>query len=180
MPKSNGDDTSKTTEDPAPPHSEGRAYVIDPQSDEIPFNNPELQELWQGFRVNQRQFVNRRVQCGSDKEAAQELGMSKWTPWSWDDKEEVNRAVELIINEKARAKAKAIDEAAYYAIERLRKIVRHSDNDMAAVKASDTLIEQAMGKAVQKSEIDLDADMDTGDLDAAIDELAEALDEGRD
>jgi len=173
------EDTTDHQSDPAPPSSEGRAHAQSDsagmtagemaQQDELPFENEELSELWEGFRPSQRQFILVRLEAPTDKAAAEQLGWSKHTPWSWDDKTEVNRAIELFIDEVAQAKTQGLHEGYHLAVDRLKQILVNGD-DMAATKAAKLLVEQVQGKAPQKTEVNLN-----GEVEVDNDSLEETL-----
>ncbi len=117
--------------------------------------NPDINQLQaalRGLSMTQIRFAIARVEHKSDKEAAEAIGISPTTVYSWDNKADVNNVIDLMrldglitaleIRRRHLAKAMAVKVAGL-----------ESDNDKIRQDVATELIEWELGRAQQKTDV---------------------------
>jgi hypothetical protein len=109
-----------------------------------------LKETLHGLTMTQVRFAIARVEHKSDKEAAEAIGISPTTVYSWENKQAINDAIDLMrvdgmitaleIRRRNLAKAMAVKAAGL-----------ESDNEKIRQDVATELIEWELGKAMQKT-----------------------------
>lgn len=115
-------------------------------------SSEQLQAALSGLTMTQIRFCIARLEHKSDKDAAQSIGISEQTVYSWDNKNQVREAVDLMrfdgmitaleIRRRNLAKAMAVKAAGL-----------ESDNEKIRQDVATELIEWELGKAQQKTDI---------------------------
>jgi hypothetical protein len=115
-------------------------------------NSTRLQELLKTLTAQQLRFVSARVDCRYDYEAAEAIGLRREAPSRWDNKEDVDEVVHLMLQDGVmvareilrRSTAKAAQEIADE-LEHRSVAVRH--------KAAKDILDRNIGNAPAKHEV---------------------------
>jgi len=148
------------------------------QSDtEIDSSKADFEALWERLSANQRRYVVARQDHAQKAEAAEEAGLSPNTVYGWPDY--VDAAAEKLLDNTRRTIQAGLESAAGKAIVELKQRLLEADDERTALKAVQYVIDQLEGKPTQKSEIDMDAEVEveSDNLDEAIDTLAAAAEQ---
>ncbi|MCS4087293.1 hypothetical protein GGQ10_002119 [Salinibacter ruber] len=121
----------------------------------------ELGRIWDDLNLNQRRFVVARQHHSSVKDAAEEVGVAPRTAYAWPDK--VDRAVELVAEERMQGVLKMLEEAAEQGAARLLELVNSQDENVA-LNALRYAINQTQGKPTQHRDVDMDATVEGVDV----------------
>lgn len=145
----------------------------------------DLATLIKDFTVDQLRYLAARPYVRFDKDAAEQIGVSPITISRWKNRAEIDRAVSLIAADgilvTSEILRRHLPQAAQVIIKQL-----DSRNPMMQHRAAVDILDRAMGRAVQRSEISGPGGkpIETKDVDGVTDEervarIAALLDEAR-
>jgi len=185
--KGNDDGTEKDeevegsdTEAQAPGRSNLRADAVRP-SDEVRTREAEptaadyeampFDELWGLLSDNQKRYVLARQSTSTKAEAAERIGIHRRTAYDWP--EYVGIAVSRLVDHRKDAIREGLSDAAVRATQRLTELL-DDDDSRTAIKAVQFALEQEIGKATQKQEIEHSGSV--GITEEDVQDFASALD----
>lgn len=116
----------------------------------------------------QWQFVAARLQTKTDKEAAEAIGIDDKTPPRWPNKPEINKLLEELRRDAAVGVVAFLNQAALTAAVKVYDSMNSADASVS-LRAAQDVLDRALGKAMQRSEL-------SGSL-AVRDELEEVSDD---
>ncbi len=105
-------------------------------------------DLLRGFTPIQRRWVIARVLARSDAQAAREVGVHKSTVSEWPNKEQIDAAVDAML-EKPLEQARAIMEDAIPEAARVKIAGLKSRNEFVRQGAATDLLDRGLGKPMQ-------------------------------
>lgn len=159
MPNSDDD----TTQEPATPIGESRAGTREEESEGEDCPDT-FEDIWARLTDVQQEYVLARQQYRYKNEAAEACNVHQSTVYSWPDY--VDEAVQKFRDHRKDAMKEGLQDAATRAVQRLKGILDEEEEDLRAVmKAIRLSIEQEVGKATQKQEIQHSGGIDLGEDD---------------
>ena len=115
-----------------------------------------LDDVLRTLSAEQLRFVSVRMFCGSDADAAREIGMRPSRCYGWDNKQDVNEAVKLAQLDGTHVAVERLKRMLNKGIDALEAEIDGKRNRLDAVKE---LFDRVWGKAVQRNENDQSGDV---------------------
>ena len=84
-------------------------------------------ELWESFRDLQKEYVINLQSAKTKKEAAKLTGISKHTPYNWDNRDEVELAAEILQEHTYEVALSELRDSAFTAVRKLIKMLKDDD-----------------------------------------------------
>jgi hypothetical protein len=167
--------TQRPTHQPANTRSDhpAGAYAGEDGPTEEEARKMEYDALWAVLSRMQKEYALARQGTSTKKQAAEEIDVSPSTVYRWPAYVDV--AADRLVDHRRDAIQEALTDAATRAAYRLQELLTDEDtDDRSAVQAARLVIEQEMGKATQRQEIEHSGgiDLDDNDADAIDDALS--------
>jgi phage terminase small subunit len=135
--------------------------------------NRSLSDIWEQLTPSQKKFVVAYQRHVSKADAAEEVGLAASTVYSWPDR--VDRAAELFSDATAELAMQELEEALVEAaMVKTQEVRDPGSTEESQQDAATDVLDRVMGRPTQKQDVDMDAEVDveSSDLDDAIDALA--------
>lgn len=107
---------------------------------------------FEGFTIEQWRFIAARLGTSTDKAAAEQIGVHYTYPSKWENKQQINEAIELLARDSALGAVDAIKQQSIRAVMTIAKLL-DSPDEAIRLRAAQDLLDRAIGKATQRSEI---------------------------
>lgn len=149
--------------------AEGRDEPQEPTASDyeaMPFD-----DLWSTLTDNQKRYVLARQSTSTKAAAAERIGIHRDTAYQWPAY--VGIAVSRLVDHRKDAIREGLSDAAVRATQRLTELL-DDDDSRTAIKAVQFALEQEIGKATQKQEIQHSGSV--GITDEEVEDFASALD----
>lgn len=141
---------------------------------DINSSEADFEALWQRLSAPQKRYVVARQDHGNKADAAKAVNLSPNTVYGWPDY--VDEAAERLLDNTRKTIQAGLNSAAGKAVVELKQRLLEADDERTALKAVKYVINQLEGKPVQKSEVDMqgEVEVESNSLDDAMETLAQA------
>lgn len=140
--------------------------------------NSSLDEIWGDLTPPQKKYVVAYQRHTSKADAAQEIGRSASTIYSWPDR--VDTAAELFSDATAELAMQELEEALVEAaMVKTQEVRNPGSTEGSQQEAASDVLDRVMGKPTQKQDIDMDATIEGVDVQIHPDAGEPDIDDGK-